>query len=128
MGDSSTSDGSEGLHVQVHSEDGPTTAYKESTGAKVAFLVSLTFVSMMAGVGIKLGLAGRRYRGSLRTKPGEAIHEDPVLLAARALGWGTLFAWAGTGGFVLVGTGVWALISRLGMSCVYYLWYKELNY
>ena len=108
MGDS-TSDGSEGLLVQVH---GPTTPYKESTGAKVAFLVSLTFMSMMAGVGIKLGLAGRRYRSSLRTKPGEVCHEDPVLLAARALGWGTLFAVAGTGGLVLAGTGVWALVSR----------------
>ena len=86
--------------------------YKESVATKVAFLAGVTFVSLFAGLGLKLGLAGRRYRRSLRSKPGEEGHEDPVLLAARALGWGTAYAVAGTGGIVLLSTGIWRLLSR----------------
>lgn len=90
----------------------PEEPYKESTATKVVFLASVTFVSLFAGLGLKLGLAGRRYRRSLRSKPGEEGHEDPVLLASRALGWGTAYALAGTGLLVLVSTGIWKLVNR----------------
>lgn len=86
--------------------------YRESISKKVAFLVTVTLLSMVTGFGLNLGLAGRRYRRSLKNKPGEAGHEDPVLLATRALGWGTAYAVAGTGGLVLAGTGVWTLLNR----------------
>ena len=87
--------------------------YKESTTEKVVFLAGVSFISLFAGMSIRLGLAGSRYRRSLKSKPGENGHEDPVLLAARALGWGTMFAVAGTGGLLLAATGVWKLVSRL---------------
>ena len=89
-----------------------TEPYRESMAAKVVFLAGVTFVSLFAGLGLKLGLAGRRYRRSLRSKPGEEGHEDPVLLAARALGWGTAYAAGGTGAIVLVSTGIWKLLNR----------------
>ena len=88
------------------------TPYKESAAKKVFFLASLTLVSVFAGMGLKFGLAGRRYRRSLKSKPGEEGHEDPVLLASRALGWGTTYALAGTGALVLVSSGIWRLVSR----------------
>ena len=100
--------------------DGPqntqTEHYRESAAIKVAFLTGVTFFSMFAGIGLKLGLAGRRYRRSLRTKPEEEGLEDPVLLAARALGWGTGYAVGGTGAVVLLSAGVWKLVSS---GCVY---------
>ena len=86
--------------------------YRESVATKVVFLAGVTFVSMFAGLGLKLGLAGRRYRRSLRTKPGEEGLEDPVLLASRALAWGTAYALAGNCALVLVSTGIWKLLSR----------------
>jgi len=86
--------------------------YRESNSKKVAFLVAVTLVSLFSGFGLGLGLAGRRNRRSLKNKPGEPGHEDPVLLATRALGWGTVYAVAGTGGLVLACTGVWALVNR----------------
>lgn len=101
--DNSTTDA-----LQQISED----QYKESTATKVVFLASLTFVSLFAGLGLKMGLAGRRYRRSLKSKPGEEGHEDPVVLASRALGWGTVIAVGGTGALVLVSTGIWKLVSR----------------
>ncbi|CAI8045348.1 hypothetical protein GBAR_LOCUS25088 [Geodia barretti] len=89
-----------------------TEPYKESVATKVAFLAGLTFVSLFAGLGLKLGLAGRRYRRSLRNKPGEEGHEDPVLLASRALAWGTAYSMGGTGVLVLVSTGVVKFLNR----------------
>lgn len=97
-----------GLQVQQQQQ----IPYKESTATKVVFLAGVTFVSMFAGLGLKLGLAGRRYRRSLKSKPGEEGLEDPVLLASRALCWGTVYALAGTGALVLVSTGICKLISR----------------
>ena len=102
-GDNSTG----GTPQQVQTEP-----YRESMATKVVFLAGVTFVSLFAGLGLKLGLAGRRYRRSLRSKPGEEGHEDPVLLAARALGWGTAYAVGGTGAIVLVSTGIWKLLNR----------------
>ena len=89
-----------------------TEPYKEAMAAKVVFLAGVTFVSLFAGLGLKLGLAGRRYRRSLRSKPGEEGHEDPVLLASRALWWGTVYAVGGTGAIVLVSMGVLKLVNR----------------
>ena len=86
--------------------------YKEPTATKIAFLAGLTFVSLFIGLGLKLGLAGRRYRRALKSKPGEEGHEDPVLLASRALSWGTAYALAGTGALVVVSTGIWKLVNR----------------
>ena len=99
----------DGLQHQKQPSDEP---YKESIAAKVFFLAGVTLVSLFAGAGLKFGLAGRRYRRSLRNKPGEEGHEDPVLLACRALGWGTTYAMAGTGALVLVSTGIWKLVNR----------------
>ena len=95
--------------LQYHHQASTKEPYKESTGTKVVFLASLTFVSLFAGLGLKLG---RRYRRSLKSKPGEEGHEDPVLLASRALGWGTAYALAGTGVLVLVSTGIWKLVNK----------------
>lgn len=106
MGDNSNTD--EVQHqIKVSGEP-----YKESAASKVVFLAGVTLVSLFAGVGLKLGLAGRRYRRSLKNKPGEEGHEDPVLLACRALGWGTTYALGGTGVLVLVSTGIWKLVNR----------------
>ena len=99
--------------------------YKESTATKVAFLASVTVVSLFAGLGIKLGLAGRRYRRALKSKPGEEGHEDPVLLASRALGWGTAYALAGTGVLVVVSTGIWKLVNRYVVRATLYICYSH---
>ena len=96
------------LHHQQLEQEEP---YRESTASKVAFLAGVTFISLFAGLGIKLGLAGRRYRRSLRSKPGEEGHEDPVLLASRALGWGTAYAVGGVGALVVVSTAIWKVVS-----------------
>ena len=99
--------------------------YKESTATKVAFLAGVTVVSLFAGLGIKLGLAGRRYRRALKSKPGEEGHEDPVLLASRALGWGTAYALAGTGVLVVVSTGIWKLVNRYVVRAALYIYYSH---
>jgi hypothetical protein len=102
----------EDSNTGVSPRNAQTEPYKEPVATKVAFLAGLTFFSLFAGLGLNLGLAGRRYRRSLRNKPGEEGHEDPVLLASRALAWGTAYSVGGTGLLVLVSTGVWKFLNR----------------
>ena len=91
-------------------EDSRGGAQRESKLSKVAFLATCTFVSMFGGFALNLAVSGRRYRAAVKTKadsrnleiPKEVVLEDPVLLATRALGWGSMYAVLGTGaiGFV----------------------------
>lgn len=80
----------------------PSTSDQVSTSAKVLFLAGCTLLSLFSGVGFNIGLAvaARRHNRAFRNK-GEP-HEDPVLFATRALGWGTLYAVSGVGSFALV--------------------------
>ena len=91
-------------------EDSGRGAQKESKLSKVAFLATCTFISMFGGFALNLAVSGRRYRAAVKAKadprslevPKEVVLEDPVLLATRALGWGSMYAVLGTGaiGFV----------------------------
>ena len=105
-------DNKEGM--EKRQDPGPQTddVYTESTASKVVFIGGVTLVSLFTGLALNLGLAGRRYRMSLKQKPGESGHEDPVLLASRALAWGTAYAVLGTGLLLTAGVGVWKLASR----------------
>lgn len=87
----------------------PSTSDQASTSAKVLFLAGCTLLSLFSGVGFNIGLAAaaRRHSRTFRNK-GEP-HEDPVLFATRALGWGTLYAVSGVGSFALVIGCVWKL-------------------
>ena len=80
-----------------------------TTGSKVLFLAGCTLLSLFGGVGFNIGLAAvaRRHSRVLRNKA--EPHEDPVLFATRALGWGTLYAVGGVGSIGLVAVGVWKL-------------------
>lgn len=89
-------------------EDRSETAQSESKLSKVAFLATCAFVSMFGGFALNLAVSGRRYRSAVRATAnpknidkqkvpsGEEL-EDPVLLATRALGWGSLYAMLGSG-------------------------------
>ena len=91
------------------------TSNQASTSAKVLFLAGCTLLSLFGGVGFNIGLAAaaRRHTRVLRSK-GEP-HEDPVLFATRALGWGTLYAVSGVGSFALVVGCMWKVyVSLLG--------------
>ena len=81
---------------------------RESKLSKVSFLVMCTFVSMFGGFALNLAVSGRRFRAAVKTTanpknidkqkiPVDVELEDPVLLATRALGWGSLYAVLGSG-------------------------------
>ncbi len=95
----------------------------ESNMVKLVFFVSCGFVTMLGGIGLQLAISGRKYRTSLKSKPSKdgLTHsvelEDPVLLASRALGWGTLFSILGTGSIGLLTVGICKLLVGLA---VYY--------
>ena len=89
------------------SSDGGAIA-RESKLSKVAFLAMCTFVSMFGGFALNVAISGRRYRSAVKTTanpknidkqkvPVDVELEDPVLLATRALGWGSLYAMLGSG-------------------------------
>ena len=84
-----------------------------STGSKVLFFTGCTLLSLFGGVGFNIGLAAvaRRHSRVLRNK-GEK-HEDPILFATRALGWGTLYAMGGVGSIAVVAVCVWKLYVSL---------------
>lgn len=86
--------------------------------SKVAFLATCTFFSMFGGFAVSLAVSGRRFRAKVKAKADpknvskenvtkEVELEDPVLLATRALGWGTLYSVVGTGA---IGMLVYSLI------------------
>ena len=80
-----------------------------STSSKVTFLAGCALVSMFGGFAINVfALGRRRIRSAIKSTPEEAhVREDPVLLATRALGWGTVCAVGGVGGFALLIGGIW---------------------
>ena len=87
------------------SEDGqPKSA---SNAAKVFFLAGVTLISLCGGFGLNIALAGGRYRRGYKSM--QEGYEDPVLLATRALGWGTLYAVGGVGTVAVTVGCVWKL-------------------
>ena len=96
----------------------PSTSDQASTSAKVLFLAGCTLLSLFGGVGFNIGLAAaaRRHSRVFRSK-GEP-HEDPVLFATRALGWGTLYAVSGVGSFAVAVGCMWKMyVSLLRLKC-----------
>lgn len=92
----------------------------DSKFSKVAFLTTCTFLSMFGGFAVTLAVSGRRFRAKMQAKADpkninkenitkEIELEDPVLLATRALGWGTLYSVMGTGA---IGMAVYSLIRK----------------
>lgn len=91
------------------------------------FFTSCIIISLIGGFGLNLAINSKKYRESWKEndktpKPVErVVHvvgrggrqkvvlEDPVILATRALGWGTLFSLIGTGTIGLTLVGVWKL-------------------
>ncbi len=83
-------------------------------GYKVAFLAGTTLVAFLTGFGFTaLGATragkGKKLKGPVG--PGGKVqeHEDPVLLATRALGWGTMYSVAGTGTIGLAFMAIWKM-------------------
>lgn len=90
----------------------------DSKLSKAAFLTTCTFLSIFGGFAVSLAVSGKRFRAKVKTKVDskninkenvtkEVELEDPVLLATRALGWGTLYSVMGTGA---IGMAVYSLI------------------
>ena len=99
-------------------EDPSASTLLDSKLSKVAFLATCTFFSMFGGFAVSLMVSGRRFRAKVKSKADsknvnkenvmkEVELEDPVLLATRALGWGTLYSVMGTGA---IGMAVYSLI------------------
>lgn len=95
------------------------------TGTAI-FFTSCIIISLIGGFGLNLAINSKKYSRGLKEsktpKPVErVVHvvgrsgrekvvlEDPVILATRALGWGTLFSLIGTGTIGLTLVGVWKL-------------------
>lgn len=99
-------------------EDPSGSTLLDSKLSKVAFLATCTFFSMFGGFAVSMMVSGRGFRTKVKTKADpkniskenitkEVELEDPVLLATRALGWGTLYSVMGTGA---IGMAVYSLI------------------
>ena len=86
-------------------DNSPSPSSGETTGSKVVFLAGVTLVSMLSGFGFNAAFAGRRRRAAYKAKL-EGGHEDPVLMATRALGWGSLYAVCGVGAIVATIIGI----------------------
>ncbi len=82
------------------------------TGLKVAFLAGTTLAAFFTGFCFT-ALGARASRGKLKVPagPGGKVqeYEDPVVLATRALGWGTLYSVMGTGTIALGFVGIWKM-------------------
>lgn len=65
------------------------------------FFTGCIFISLLGGFGLNLAINGKKYREGLAVASkeggGKVVLEDPMVLATRALGWGTLFAVIGSG-------------------------------
>lgn len=83
----------------------------------VAFFTSIVIVSFIGAFGIKLAITFRRFRDSLTIRPSQqaelamrkVVHEPPVRMASRALAWGTMWAFVGTGAVGFTTFNIWKL-------------------
>lgn len=87
------------------------------------FFTSCVIISLIGGFSLNLAINSKKYRVGMKTtestlqqqalsKVGvnnEVVLEDPVILATRALGWGTLYALIGTGAIGLTAVCIWKL-------------------
>ena len=105
-------------HIMLLEDLGGSSTPLDSKLSRVAFLATCTFFSMFGGFAVSLAVSGRRFRAKVKAKANpknvskenvtkEVELEDPVLLATRALGWGTLYSVMGTG---VIGMAVYSLI------------------
>lgn len=105
-------------HIMLLEDLGGSSTLLDSKLSRVAFLATCTFFSMFGGFAVSLAVSGRRFRAKVKAKADpknvskenvtkEVELEDPVLLATRALGWGTLYSVMGTGA---IGMAVYSLI------------------
>lgn len=87
-------------------EDLPAQHQRLNVTVPVAFFTSCVVVSLLGGFGLRLVTTFRKLRKGLRIEAhqhavtgsgGKEGMEDPVRLATRALGWGTLVAVIGSG-------------------------------
>ena len=83
---------------------------KTITTGDAAFFTGCIFFSLLGGFGLNLAINGKKYKEGLTLNTsskaeipkhigagGKVVLEDPMVLATRALGWGTLFAIIGSG-------------------------------
>ena len=70
--------------------------------AKLAFLVGVTFASVIGGFGLAVGTARRRSPTSFSG----SVHDEGAKLAMRALGWGTLISVSGVTAIGIMGYGL----------------------
>ena len=100
-------------HIMLLEDPGGSSTLLDSKFSRVAFLATCTFFSMFGGFAVSLAVSGRRFRAKVKAKADpknlskenvtkEIELEDPVLLATRALGWGTLYSVMGTGAIGMV--------------------------
>jgi hypothetical protein len=105
-------------HIMLLEDPGGSSTLLDSKLSRVAFLATCTFFSMFGGFAVSLAVSGKRFRAKVKSKADpksvskesvtkEVELEDPVLLATRALGWGTLYSVMGTGA---IGMAVYSLI------------------
>ena len=105
-------------HIMLLEDPGGSSTLLDSKLSRVAFLATCTFFSMFGGFAMSLAVSGRRFRAKVKSKADpknlskenvtrEIELEDPVLLATRALGWGTLYSVMGTGA---IGMAVYSFI------------------
>lgn len=77
----------------------------KSMAVAASFFTGCILLSLVGGFGMKVAMNSRKYREGMATlqqqtaarlRAGEKL-EDPMVLATRALGWGTLYAIIGSG-------------------------------
>ena len=73
--------------------------------AKFAFLVGVTFGSVIGGFGLAVGVARRRSPTSFSGQ----VHDEGAKLAMRALGWGTVLSVSGVAAIGIVGKSAYEL-------------------
>ena len=119
-------------------EDPPTPP--NSVGIVTAtFFTSCIVISLVGGFGLNLAFNSKKYMEPLRShndqskRPGhvggangsKVVLEDPMILATRALGWGSLFAILGSGTIGLTAVCFWKLwVWKGGNLCNYGVIFK----
>ena len=108
-------------------EDTPANSDTKTSSAvgTAFFFTSCIIISLIGGFGLNLAINSKKYKEgwkeieSKTPTPVEGVGhmvgrkkvvlEDPMILATRALGWGTLYSLIGTGTIGLTLVGVWKL-------------------